>query len=252
MSSEIDPSTSFRTNESHKLIIKIDKTRRQCTVIYNEGYIEDDERFELESECTFYPVNKQQAASKIQSLWRAHHKKDDILQLLLLCGRFHQYKILKFQQKLDSLEAKIEEEQAMRVAFETAMEDLTEVIDQQQKMLYDRLDQQVHMGRSCESKMKVLAKSLNPLELRLQQETEARKELEVTMGRVLEELEDTKQSIIQSTKQQQQTSSSPKRRNMRSAVPEKRTSVIPSIRRPISNKQQAPARRNANGLKQQS
>ncbi|KAI8876464.1 hypothetical protein K501DRAFT_288888 [Backusella circina FSU 941] len=145
--------------------------------------------------------------------------------------------MLQFQQKLDDLEARIQEEQAMRRAFETAMEDLTEVIDHQQKMLYDRLDQQVRMGRSCESKMKALAKSLNPLELRLQRETEARKELEVTMDRVLEELNQTKQNIIQSTKQQQQqqTNASLKRRSI---IPEKRPSVIPSMRHPISNKQQ--------------
>ncbi|KAI9313385.1 hypothetical protein BX666DRAFT_2114471 [Dichotomocladium elegans] len=148
------------------------------------------------------------AAIKIQAAWRGCRARRAaaaaaksshltparraIVDVIRLCGQVHRRQMLRVQDRLDELEEHLQEETAMRVAFEKAMEDMTVIVDQQQKALYDRLEQEISMREHYERRMEDALGQLRPLESRLQKETKARIELEGMMSHVLQELQEIK------------------------------------------------------------
>ncbi|ORZ19742.1 hypothetical protein BCR42DRAFT_410418 [Absidia repens] len=95
----------------------------------------------------------------------------------------------QWTQRIEQLERQVDEERAMRQAFEKAMEDMTVLMDQQQKVLYDRLEQEINMRQAYEHKMQQTLAHVEPLECRLEKETASRIQLEETMVHVLDQLE---------------------------------------------------------------
>ncbi|KAI8978649.1 hypothetical protein BDB01DRAFT_852371 [Pilobolus umbonatus] len=199
-------SDSFRTTGI--VLIKLNKRTGvmrhiiQSNQLSDEGYDDTDEGIELESDCVFYPINnnedkeillRDQAAIKIQSLWRGYRTRRNnkgrvLFQLAKVCTRMHRRQMNKATERIYRLEQRVHEETGMRMAFEKAMEDMTVLIDQQQKILYDRIDQEVRMRQTYENKMNVTLQKFQPLESKLRKEAAARNKLEEMMSRVLTEL----------------------------------------------------------------
>lgn len=201
----------------------------------DEGYNDDeDDQFdgaeELESHCVFYPLSddeeeeqerdrqwtiKDQAAVKIQSLWRGYRSRCEnkqtfssmrpeqrvFLNLANICSRLHRRQMNTVDERLHQLEQRVRQETAMRMAFEKAMEDMTVLIDQQQKILYDRVEQEVHMRQMYEDKMNTALAQLQPLESRLRKEVNARSKMEEMMTRVLDQMHESETSRLEQAKQ---------------------------------------------------
>jgi myosin heavy subunit len=198
---------------------KIDDSCSSTSLTYlasDEGY--DDNEDELESQCIFYPLSddeetedldmQDRAAIKIQAAWRGFCSRRQnkqqlaclradqrvIMNLAYLCGKIHRRQMTSVDNRLAQLEQRLQEETAMRIAFEKAMEDMTVVIDQQQKILYDRLEQEVHMRQVYESKFNAALAQLQPLESRLRKEVNARNKMEEMMTRVLDQMHEAETS----------------------------------------------------------
>ncbi|KAI8068391.1 hypothetical protein BC940DRAFT_34384 [Gongronella butleri] len=107
-----------------------------------------------------------------------HHHHDDVLAILQ--GQ---------EDRIAALERQLNEERAMRQAFEKAMEEMTVLIDQQQKLLYDRLDQEVAMRQVYEDKMHTTLQHMQPLEDHLEKETLARQNLESIVLRLMDQVD---------------------------------------------------------------
>jgi hypothetical protein len=240
MDNDVDSTTSssdsIRTTESRIVLVKLFKSKQphmskvqRCStsltfIASDEGY-DDTEYPELESQCVFYPLSdnddecmiskRDQAAVKIQAAWRGYssrlktghlqfHLRPEqhvILSLVKLCDRFHRREMSTMNERLYQLEQRIREETAMRIAFEKAMEDMTVLMDQQQKVLYDRLEQEVRMRQTYEDKMNTTLTQIQPLENRITKEANARKNLEDMMTCVLDELQETKALQYKQTKE---------------------------------------------------
>ncbi|KAG0905826.1 hypothetical protein G6F33_011856 [Rhizopus arrhizus] len=200
----------------------------------DEGYDDDnmteDDGKELESECHFYSIQddldllRDKAAIKIQSLWRGYisrrnnnNKQSLMFQLAHLCGTIHKRQMSKFQKRMDALENRVnkvsqlekrieelekrlEQETAMRRAFENTVEDMTVLIDQQQKVLYDRLEEEVSLRQSYEHRMNQALDQMEPLESRLKKEVNARNKVEEMLTRVLDQMHQTETSRLQQIK----------------------------------------------------
>ncbi|CAO3593575.1 unnamed protein product [Absidia cylindrospora] len=183
----------FKLNKKNKLASPYmpKRTTTSYTSSSDEGYdddYDDDKELPIESASVFLPLDHQQAI-----LDDDYHHQDDTTAA-----------ILKQQQaQIDRLESQLREEKAMRTAFEKAMEEMVLLMDQQQKMLYDRVEQEVAMRQLYEKKMDDALTLVTPLEHKLKKETDARCELESMMSHVLGELQE-----IKSTQQQQQAASS--------------------------------------------
>ncbi|KAI8054980.1 uncharacterized protein B0P05DRAFT_291618 [Gilbertella persicaria] len=206
-------------SDSRIVIIKLNRLHKQSPITYiqpkfpegsysDEGYDDTTELDEeLESQCIFYPLNedeesseKDRAATKIQAVWRGYASRKQaktcalkpdqqvMLGLAKISNRFHQRQMQAMQDRLNQLEQRVRQESAMRRAFEKAMEDMTVVMDQQQKVLYDRLEQEVHLRQAYETKMNATLAQLQPLETRLRKETSSRLKLEEMMTRVLDQM----------------------------------------------------------------
>ncbi|KAI7882837.1 hypothetical protein K492DRAFT_55704 [Lichtheimia hyalospora FSU 10163] len=161
----------------------------------------------LESEMVFLPLSAEEqqhmveedvlrntAATRIQAVWRGYHAKKQlaassstlssshrlIVDLARICNAMHQKQMNAMHHRMDELEQQLEEERAMRIAFEKAVEDMTIMVDQQQNMLYDRLEQQ---------RMEYEAK-VAKMETRLRKETKARMEMEQSMTHVVKQVQD--------------------------------------------------------------
>ncbi|KAI9279986.1 hypothetical protein BY458DRAFT_337725 [Sporodiniella umbellata] len=149
--------------------------------VSDEGYddVEDDK--ELESEDCFYPIisdkdiAQEEAAVKIQSLWRGfvarrHNRQPLAFQLVSLCGTIHKRqmtcfrrkvsdlekrvkKMSKLEKKVAELEQRLEEETALRKAFENTVEDLTVLIDRQQENITLRLEEEISLRVLYQTKM---------------------------------------------------------------------------------------------------
>jgi hypothetical protein len=223
--------SGFPTTESRIVLIKLNKSKMSIIQLQqqkqdssylntaagnsDEGY--DDQLYngeELESQCIFYPLGKNEleeddmdmkrdlAAVKIQSLWRGYHsrhlnKSTSIIvmaNLASVCGRLQRKQRNCIDKRLAQLESRLQEETAMRIAFEKAMEDMTVLMDQQQKILYDRLEQEVHLRQVYESK-------INQLQPCLKKEVAARNKLEEMMTRVLDQMHETETARQQQQKQ---------------------------------------------------
>ncbi|EPB90871.1 hypothetical protein HMPREF1544_02289 [Mucor circinelloides 1006PhL] len=199
----------------------------------DEGYNDDeDDQFdgteELESRCVFIPLSddeedeqdrqwtlQDQAAVKIQSLWRGYRSRCEnkqtfssmrpeqrvFLNLANICTRLHRRQMNTVDERLHQLEQRVRQETAMRIAFEKAMEDMTVLIDQQQKTLYDRVEQEMHMRQLYEEKMNTALAQLQPLESRLRKEVNARTKMEEMMTRVLDQMHESETSRLEQAKQ---------------------------------------------------
>ncbi|GAN07695.1 hypothetical protein MAM1_0172c07197 [Mucor ambiguus] len=250
MDSDSDNTTTTTTKSSASsriVLIKLNKHKQspmtfvqRCptSLTYfasDEGYNDDeDDQFdgaeELESHCVFYPLSddeqddddegrqwtiKDQAAVKIQSLWRGYRSRCEnkqtfssmrpeqrvFLNLASICSRLHRRQMNTVDDRLHQLEQRVRQETAMRMAFEKAMEDMTVLIDQQQKVLYDRVEQEVHMRQLYEDKMNTALAQLQPLEARLRQEVNARNKMEEMMTRVLDQMHESETSRLEQAKQ---------------------------------------------------
>ncbi|KAI8075650.1 hypothetical protein BDF21DRAFT_423377 [Thamnidium elegans] len=230
-------SSSVRSMESRTVLIKINKCKSitivQSTPAYSttdEGYDDTIYNGELESQVEFYPICEEEqqdilsrdteqkqltaAAIKIQSLWRGYKSRKTqqqlsnlrpdqrvVANLAQLCGRNYRHKMNQVEDRLYQLEQRLQEETVMRVSFEKAMEDMTIVMDQQQKILCDRLEQEVHMRQVYEDKMNTALAQLQPLESRLRKEISARSKMEEMMTRVLDQMHETETSRQQQVKE---------------------------------------------------
>lgn len=248
MDSDSDNTTTFTKSSasSRIVLIKLNKHKQspmtfvqRCptSLTYfasDEGYNDDeDDQFdgaeELESHCVFYPLTddeddddqdrqwtlQDQAAVKIQSLWRGYRSRCEnkqtfssfrpeqrvFLNLANVCSRLHNRQMNNVDDRLHQLEQRVRQETAMRMAFEKAMEDMTVLIDQQQKILYDRVEQEVHMRQLYEDKMNTALAQLQPLESRLRKEVNARNKMEEMMTRVLDQMHESEASRLEQAKQ---------------------------------------------------
>lgn len=229
-SDDFDSVKSSSSIQSRIVLIKLNKHKpmtltQRCptSLTYlasDEGYGEGDEyNEELESHCVFYPLGdhedtedvdfqQDRSAIKIQAAWRGYCsrrqnkkqfpcKRADqrvIMNLAQLCGKIHHRQMSSVNDRLVQLEQRVREETAMRMAFEKAMEDMTVLIDQQQKILYDRLEQEIHMRQVYENKFNNALDQLQPLESRLRKEVSARNKMEEMMTRVLDQMHDAETS----------------------------------------------------------
>lgn len=238
MDSDLDSSvgSSVRTTESRNVIIKLNKFDKFSMTIVKESfnYVSSDEGYddtveegELESEVEYYPLcekedqveflesKRDQAAIKIQSAWRGYISRREnklqysslradqrvIVNLAQLCGRNYRRQMNQVDDRLYQLEQRVREETRMRMTFEKAMEDMAVAIDQQQKILYDRLEQEVHMRQVYEAKMNAALTQLQPLEARLRKEVSARGKMEEMMTRVLDQMHETETARQQQVKE---------------------------------------------------
>lgn len=142
----------------------------------DEGYdddLDDDKELPIESASVFLPLDDTPVL-------------DD--GLMTTTTRWQQQQ----QEQIDQLTVQLREEKAMRCAFEKAMEEMAVLMDQQQKMLYDRVEQEVALRQVYERKMDDALMMVKPLEQKLKKETDARCELESMMSHVLGELQEIK------------------------------------------------------------
>ncbi|ORZ16935.1 hypothetical protein BCR42DRAFT_23406 [Absidia repens] len=159
----------------------------------DEGYDDDDmdeklgNSCEIESASVFLSVEDDDKVNLVLSDPQvASYDNSDMVQAMWTSFLQQQQ---QWTSRIQYLELQLDEERAMRQAFEKAMEDMTVLMDQQQKVLYDRLEQEVAMREAYEHKMQQTVAHVRPLEIRLEKESAARTQLEQTMVHVLDQLE---------------------------------------------------------------
>ncbi|KAG0180288.1 hypothetical protein DFQ28_001443 [Apophysomyces sp. BC1034] len=228
---------SYGDNESQissasKIVIKLNRAKyspvtviQRCTTSLgsDEGY--DDEEYDkempIESASVFLPLSEDEdillmdqdyvrsvAATKIQAVWRGYQCRKQprparklFTDLVRMCSHVHQQQVDHMNRRIRQLEDKLREETAMRVAFENAMEDMTILIDKQQKSLYERVEREVDMRQAYENKIETVMAQVQPLEARLQKEAKARGNLEDMMSRVIDQVHEMKISSQQQLKE---------------------------------------------------
>ncbi|KAI9251539.1 hypothetical protein BY458DRAFT_559458 [Sporodiniella umbellata] len=193
--------------------ITILHSSRSTASMSDEGYDDtEEEGKELESDVRLIPIHdprRHNAARKIQACWRAHLAQQPP----------------SLHARIRALERQLEQETAMRRAFEGTVENMTVLIDQQQKILYDRLEEEVLLRQAYEAKMIHAFDQLQPLQHRLAQESKARLQLEATLTGVLDRL-----ARLESPKKE--TKPVPPRLSTRPSKPP------PSTRRPLTTTSQ--------------
>lgn len=248
-------------SDSKVVLIRLSKSSRMdrpSCLVSDEGY--DDEEYDngdeppIESASVFLPLSedpREAAATKIQALWRSYKFRKQhgappatrvLAGLARICAQLHKQAMTRLEKRIEMLERQLCQETAMRTAFEKATEDMTILIDQQQRAMYDRVEQEMSMRQHYEYKVELALAQSQPLEARLLSETEARIDLENTLAQVLqwqqqqakEEAEarsllqrklDRALQEIDSLKKQRSSSSSSAAR--RSGTPLSRTSTRP-------------------------
>ncbi|KAI7870295.1 hypothetical protein BDF14DRAFT_1720991, partial [Spinellus fusiger] len=224
----LSDSRSDTTSSSKVVIIKINKSnpafQRPSSLTFlssDEGYYEDDEDYKelpIESASVFLPLSEEEqsqlldhnsvrtsAAIHIQSVWRGYQTRKALknmtgiqpthrlmVNIMRICGTVHRQQMKKIEQRLYNAEQCLREETSIRIAFEKAMEDMTVLVDQQQKGLHERLEQEVSVREAYESKFEQTFAQIQPLESRLKKETQARCELESMMQIVIDQVHDMK------------------------------------------------------------
>ncbi|KAI8377523.1 uncharacterized protein BYT42DRAFT_347287 [Radiomyces spectabilis] len=201
---------------------------RQTYVGSDEGYDDEDEddlyghhkEMPIDSDSVFLPISEQDqsplvcrdtlrdsAATKIQAVWRGYQCRKTrpnvsklVIDLVRVCDGIHRRHLHQTDTRVRQLEARLQEETAMRVAFEKAMEQMTVLVDQREKVLYDRIEQEVAMREAYERKMEYTLSQIQPLESNLKREVKARYEMESMLSRVLDQM----QSIENARQQQAQ------------------------------------------------
>ncbi|ORX50181.1 hypothetical protein DM01DRAFT_1384901 [Hesseltinella vesiculosa] len=178
-SDDEDDSDSFSSLDlpQQVVLIKLNKPRpsspRSATSLTYLTYPQCRDDDEIESASVFLPMESQAnnaptPASTSSTIMTMMQQQND---------------------RIAALERQVKEERAMRQAFETAMEEMTVLIDQQQKMLYDRLDQEISMRQTYEKKMHHALQQVQPLEDRIHQESQSRQVLEQSMLCLLEKVD---------------------------------------------------------------
>ncbi|KAI7852615.1 hypothetical protein BDC45DRAFT_513042 [Circinella umbellata] len=212
------------SNNHHQMNKKKDRCYSQVSSNYHisdegyeeedEEYMDDDDELPIDSVSVFLPLSDQEqehmvdrdmirnaAATRIQAAWRGYQSRRRqqqlksalkptqriVVDLARICNNMHGRQMSRMNERMDALEQRLREEQAMRMAFEKAMEDMTVLIDQQQKMLSDRIDGEIMMRETFEQKML-------QAESRIKKEVEARNDLEYSMSQVLIQVQDMQQA----------------------------------------------------------
>ncbi|EIE79262.1 hypothetical protein G6F46_010660 [Rhizopus delemar] len=225
-------SDTLKTTSESRILIQLNKYKynspitiihtRYSASISDEGYDDSEDSKELESECFFYSIQDDQelvrdrAAIKIQSLWRGYisrrrNQQPLSLQISQLLAVFHRRQMNHFQRKVEQLEKKVskmsllenrleqlekrlEQETAMRRAFENTVEDMTVLIDQQQKVLYDRLEEEVSLRQSYEHRMNQALDQIELLESRVKKEVTTRNKMEDMMTCILDKMHEAEEA----------------------------------------------------------
>lgn len=190
----------------------------------DEGYDDDEDdenhckELPIESASFFLPLSDDTpqlldldaAATKIQAVWRGYISRKNQkpgVSHRVLAGLAHindsihrrNYKQLSHQHTL--LQKKLEQETAMRMAFEKTMEDMTILMDHQHAVLHERLEQEVKMRQAYERKMDETIAHIQPLEARLRHEAKARADMETMMSRVIDQLQDLRLQVKEQAEQ---------------------------------------------------
>ncbi|KAI8074993.1 hypothetical protein BC940DRAFT_287165 [Gongronella butleri] len=242
-----DDDSSSCSSGSKVVLIKLNKKTKHKKiamsprVAYQQadfGFDDDDlaleEEAPIESASVFLPVHGQRQETRrdtYELLLGGANDEPEARAPAPAMPDYHQW-----QARVEQLEREVQEEKAMRKGFEKAMEEMVLLMDQQQKLLYDRLDQEIAMRKMYESRMHHALEQLQPLETKIQKETSARCELESMMSHVLNQVQDLKASHHamerQLLKQQQASSASTKTTMLKKkpAVANKTTLHAPSNR----------------------
>ncbi|ORE04152.1 hypothetical protein BCV72DRAFT_264160 [Rhizopus microsporus var. microsporus] len=228
---DFDSSTmtdTLKTNESRIILVRLNRNKYNAPItiiqqhytenMSDEGYDDNEKDEELESDCQFYSILqddeeliRDKAAIKIQSLWRGYNTRRNMNQpkmlfhIAALCDtinrRQYENKVNQLENKLKQLEQRLEQETAMRRAFENTVEDMTVLIDQQQKVLYDRLEEEVSLRQTYELKMNEALDQTQALEYCLKKEVTARTKMEDMLTRILDQMHETETARLQQTQQ---------------------------------------------------
>ncbi|CAO3658299.1 unnamed protein product [Rhizopus stolonifer] len=215
-------SDCISTESTKTILIRLNK--QTMTIVHpsnasDEGYDDTEDDKELESDCQFYTILNDQdiirdkAAVKIQSVWRGyitrrHHPTPLALQLIGICGTIHRRQMTHFQKRMTELEKgmskmsrlekrvaelekKLKEEVAMRRAFENTVEDMTVLIDHQQKNMLDKLEESESLREYYEQNMDEVSQRTNDLNQKLIQEVNIRNQMENTMMEISDRLHQT-------------------------------------------------------------
>ncbi|KAI9321651.1 hypothetical protein BX666DRAFT_1008641 [Dichotomocladium elegans] len=170
---------------------------------------DDDNEMPMESVSVFLPLTAEElehlvdrdmlrhaAATRIQAAWRGYCARKRplsitaqslvrppynlVVGLVNICNNMHRQQLVRMQHQIDELERRVQEESMMRVAFEKAVEDMTILIDQQQTMLYDRIElQRVEYEQKAQQ-----------LESRIRKEARARVDMERSMAQVMKQMQE--------------------------------------------------------------
>ncbi|ORX60628.1 hypothetical protein DM01DRAFT_1404860 [Hesseltinella vesiculosa] len=200
MTDDDDNSSSF-SRESKVVLIKLNKKNKLASPslprVYHVdpqqiGFDDDDMALDdeapIESASVFLPVDKEQTCDFDQQRMYSVAPASMV--------PMAETAAQALMDRVALLERQVQEERAMRKGFETAMEEMVLLMDQQQKLLYDRLDQEIAMRKMYEQRMNTALNQIQPLEVKLKKETDARCELESMMSHVLTQVQELKTSQI--------------------------------------------------------
>ncbi|KAG1132769.1 hypothetical protein G6F42_002042 [Rhizopus arrhizus] len=255
---EEDDQSNFSTH-SKVILMKISKFNppviiHSSRISYtDEGYddhiLEDSDCKErpIESASVFLPLSdpldpdhvRTLAATKIQAAWRGYrYRRQQTTKAShrVLAGLAHIHHTLARRQRhqthtrLHHLEQRLNQETAMRVAFEKAMEDMTILMDHQHKVLHERLEQEVGLRQTYEQKMEEALHHIQPLESRLRHEAKARADMESMMSRVLDQLHELKTTAKQEVEARKGIEKKLEEATAEIAALKKSHGVAPSVR----------------------
>lgn len=268
-SDEEDDQSNFSTH-SKVILMKISKLNPPVIIHssrisysdegYDDNILEDIDCKErpIESASVFLPLSdpldpdhvRTLAATKIQAAWRGYrYRTQQTTQAShrVLAGLAHIHHTLarrqqdQVQSRIRQLEQRLNQETAMRVAFEKAMEDMTILMDHQHKVLHERLEQEVGLRQTYEQKMEEALHHIQPLESRLRHEAKARADMESMMSRVLDQLHELKTTAKQEAEARKSIEHKLEEATAEIAALKKSRGVAPSVRAPSSAASRAPS-----------
>ncbi|KAI8973499.1 hypothetical protein BDF20DRAFT_882709 [Mycotypha africana] len=147
------------------------------------------------------------AAIKIQSLWRGYQcrKKritsNQVLQILArINNSMDKRKVNQLHARIDRLEKHLQEETAMRIAFENAMEDMAAQVDQQNHFLEERMHQ---MQQNFTVNTELLMSQIESMNAVLRENSESKAKLESKLSEALQQIDDLKLQVKRESEQKQ-------------------------------------------------